>query len=112
VWSRFIGGYILKMKFGLIVILLLFCGLIFIYNSNSKIKATFIGVIEEINGRRAVVYVNKTENSPISGIIYVNLAKNPDETFRVGDKIKVGYDGTIRDSAPIEVATITVKLVE
>ncbi|MGE7114670.1 hypothetical protein [Lysinibacillus sp. NPDC047702] len=102
----------MKMKFGLIVILLLCCGLIFIYSSNSKIKATFIGVIQEINGHRAVVYVNKTEDSPISGIIYVNLAMNPNEIFLVGDKVKVGYDGTMRDSAPIEVTTLTVELVE
>jgi len=109
---RFKGAYILKIKFGLIVILLLCCSLIFIYNSNSKVKATFIGVIEEINGRGAVVYVNKTEESPVSGIIYINLTKNPDETFKVGDKVKVGYDGTIRDAAPIEVTTLTVELVE
>jgi len=69
-------------------------------------------VIEEINGYRGVVYVNKTEDSPISGIIYVNLAKNPDATFQVGDKVKVGYNGAVQDTAPLAITTLTVELVE
>lgn len=99
-------------KISLIITFLLCCGLLITCNSNRKVKATFIGVIEEINGYRAVVYVNKTEDSPISGIIYVNLAKNPDETFQVGDKVKVGYNGAVQDTAPLAITTLTVELVE
>ena len=79
----------------------------------SEVKATFIGVIEEIvNDRKAVVYVTESENDAVRGIIYVNLAKNPDIQFKVGDKVKVGYDGTVQDTAPMWVTTLTVELVE
>ncbi|QDP99405.1 hypothetical protein FOH38_01910 [Lysinibacillus fusiformis] len=65
-----------------------------------------------INDRKAVVYVTKTEGNPVYGIIHVNLAKNPDETFQVGDKVKVGYNGTVQDTAPLAITTLTVELVE
>ena len=38
--------------------------------------------------------------------IIVNLAKNPDEIFRVGNKVKVGYDGKIKNNVPIGIATL------
>ncbi|QGG52732.1 hypothetical protein [Lysinibacillus pakistanensis] len=65
-----------------------------------------------INNREAFVYVTKTEGNPVYGIIYVNLAKNPDETFQVGDKVKVGYNGTVQDTAPLAITTLSVELVE
>jgi len=102
---------ILKIKFLLIFTFLLCGSLLFVW-SESEIKATFTGVIEEINGQSAVVYVSEDEEYAVYGIIAVNLAKNPDETFQVGDKVKVGYDGTIRETAPIGITTLTVELVE
>ncbi|MGA3676125.1 hypothetical protein [Lysinibacillus agricola] len=100
-------------KISLIITFLLCCGLLITCNSNRKVEATFIGVIEEmINDREAFVYVTKTEGSPVYGIIHINLAKNPDETFQVGDKVKVGYDGTVQDTAPLTITTLTVELVE
>ncbi|MGF9976821.1 hypothetical protein ABE042_10340 [Viridibacillus arvi] len=90
----------------------LICGGLLYVWSESKVKATFTGVIEEINEQGAVVYVTDDEDNAISGIIAVNLAKNPDQTFQVGDKVKVGYDGTMRDTAPIGITTLTVELVE
>jgi len=103
----------LKKKISLIIIFLICCGLLITYTSNRKVKATFIGEIEEmINNREAFVYVTKTEGNPVYGIIYVNLAKNPDETFQVGDKVKVGYNGTVQDTAPLAITTLSVELVE
>ncbi|MFJ8262956.1 hypothetical protein ACIQ4I_13530 [Rummeliibacillus sp. NPDC094406] len=103
----------MKKKFVLIFTFLLCCGLFFIF-TESKVKATFTGVIEEIDGQTAIVYVTEEEdeNNVVTGIIAVNLAKNPDETFHVGDKVKVGYDGTMRDTAPIGITTLTVELVQ
>ena len=79
----------------------------------SEVRATFVGVIEEmVNDRKALVYVTESENNAVRGIVYVNLAKNPDETFKVGDKVKVGYNGTVQDTAPMAITTLTVELVE
>lgn len=103
----------MKKKISLIIIFLICCGLLITYTSNRKVKATFIGEIEEmINNREAFVYVTKTEGNPVYGIIYVNLAKNPDETFQVGDKVKVGYNGTVQDTAPLAITTLSVELIE
>lgn len=79
----------------------------------SEVKATFVGVIDEmVNDRKAVVNVTESENNTVYGIVYVNLAKNPDETFKVGDKVKVGYNGKVQGTAPMAVTTLTVELVE
>ncbi|MFE3574362.1 hypothetical protein [Lysinibacillus sp. NPDC059133] len=101
----------MKKTISLFIALLIFYSLFFW--GKSEVKATFVGVIEEmINDRKAVVYVTESENNAVYGIIYVNLAKNPDETFKVGDKVKVGYDGTVQGTAPMAVTTLTVELVE
>lgn len=101
----------MKKTFISLFIVLLCCSFLFI--GKSEVKATFIGVIEElINDRQAVVYVTESENDAVRGIVYVNIAKNPDIKFKVGDKIKAGYDGTVQDTAPMWVTTLTVELVE
>lgn len=103
----------MKKKISLIITFLICCGLLITYTSNRKVKATFIGEIEEmINNREAFVYVTKTEGNPVYGIIYVNLAKNPDETFQVGDKVKVGYNGKVQGAVPLTITTLSVELVE
>lgn len=103
----------MKKKISLIITFLICCGLLITCTSNRKVKATFIGEIEEmINNREAFVYVTKTEGNPVYGIIYVNLAKNPDETFQVGDKVKVGYNGKVRGTVPLTITTLTIELVE
>ncbi|MGY3186115.1 hypothetical protein ACVWXS_000816 [Lysinibacillus sp. TE18511] len=44
-------------------------------------------------------------------IIIVYLVMNPDEMFHIGDRVKVGYDGKIKDKAPIGIITLTMELV-
>ncbi|MBG9453245.1 hypothetical protein ABE61_03930 [Lysinibacillus sphaericus] len=101
----------MKKTISLFITLLLFCSLLVM--CKSEVKATFVGVIEEmVNDRKAVVYVTESENNAVYGIVYVNLAKNPDETFKVGDKVKVGYNGKVQGTAPMAVTTLTVELVE
>lgn len=46
------------------------------------------------------------------GTINIDLAVNPNEAFQIGDKVRVGYDGMIRETAPLGVTTLTVKKVE
>jgi len=44
------------------------------------------GTIAKKIARSVVVYVTKTVGSAVSGIIIINLAKNPDETLHIGDR--------------------------
>jgi len=42
----------------------------------------------------------------------LTLSVNNDEAFQVGDEIKVGYDGTIMESYPTQIYTLSVELVD
>ncbi|MEH7250151.1 DUF3221 domain-containing protein [Neobacillus niacini] len=46
------------------------------------------------------------------GDLFVDLSVNNDETFQVGDKIKVGFDGIIKESNPAQINTLSVELVD
>ncbi|NCU18692.1 DUF3221 domain-containing protein [Pallidibacillus pasinlerensis] len=109
----------MKKLFSMFVILLLFtligCG-----NSNDgkndtssvdKDNLTFIGTIKEINGDTAIVSAVLVEGNP-EGDVFVDLSVNKDETFQVGDKIKVEFDGVIRESNPAQINTLSVELIE
>lgn len=65
----------------------------------------FTGTIKEIYGDTALV--DSTE-----GKVLVTLSVNHNEKFHVGDKIRVGYTGTIMESNPAQIKTLSVKLVD
>lgn len=66
----------------------------------------FTGTIEEIiNENGAIVHDGQ-------GNILVNLSVNKNETFQVGDKVKVGYDGVILESSPAQINTLSVERIE
>jgi len=77
---------------------------------NDEIKtvsSSFIGTIKEINGNSALVLFGNPE-----GLVFVDLSVNSDETFQVGDKVKVKYDGIILESHPAQINTLSVELVD
>ncbi|MBH9964892.1 DUF3221 domain-containing protein [Bacillus sp. V3] len=76
---------------------------------NNAVSASFKGKIEEIFENRAIVQV---ENGNITGQVFIDLSVNKTVNFQVGDKIKVGYDGQIRESDPAQVNTLSVKRME
>jgi Protein of unknown function (DUF3221) len=81
---------------------------------NNEIKtesSSFTGTIKEINGNSALVSTKVFEGNP-EGDVFVDLSVNNDETFQVGDKVKVGFDGTIKESNPAQINTLFVELVD
>lgn len=70
---------------------------------------SFIGTIEEINGTNAIVSVEEGEILNSGNKVDVNLSVASDTTFQVGDKVKVGYDGVIREIFPLGINTISVE---
>lgn len=99
-----------------IIVLLIISGCSISLNQNdeepTEIETTssyFTGTIKEINDNRALVYA---ELGGGKGNVFVNLSVNSDETFQVGDEIKVGYDGTIMESIPAQINTLSVELVD
>ncbi|MCM3444820.1 DUF3221 domain-containing protein [Metabacillus halosaccharovorans] len=74
-------------------------------------NSNFIGTIKEINGHRALVYAKIFEGNP-EGDVFVDLSVNNTKTFKVGDKIKVEFDGTVLESNPAQIITLSVELIE
>lgn len=77
---------------------------------NFKTKATFIGTIEEINGSNAVVTITEGDILKSGSEANVDLSVAEDTNFQVGDKIKVGYDGSVGESFPLSINTTFVEL--
>lgn len=72
----------------------------------------FTGSIEEIiDGDRAIVLGSIVKENP-EGLVFVNLSVNKNEKFQVGNKIKVGFDGTIMESNPAKINTLSVELID
>src|SRR5690625_3540261 len=65
----------------------------------------FTGTIKEIYDGTALVDGTR-------GKVLVTLSVNNDETFDVGDKVRVGYNGTIMESNPAQIKTLSVDLVD
>ena len=94
--------------FTVVASLLFACG-----SENPKVKATFVGTIEEIHssGTATVSVIEASDNYPL-GLVVIGLPANGEEPFQVGDKVKVGYDGTSLETAPVRISTITIEKVE
>ncbi|KAA0563487.1 DUF3221 domain-containing protein [Bacillus sp. CH30_1T] len=74
-------------------------------------NSSFTGTIKEINDNSALVSTKVFEGNPESDV-FVDLSVNNDKTFQVGDKIKVGFEGIIRESNPAQINTLSVVLVD
>ena len=92
----------------------LLSSMLFACNSlESGVKATFVGIIEEVHEDSATVSVTEAEGIyKISGLVNINLSVNPEESFQVGDKVKVGYDGTTMEISPLGIKTLTLEKVK
>jgi hypothetical protein len=100
----------LKNKIVLLCLILL-SGVLFACNSE-KATFVFVGTIEEIHGESATVFVPESKESKISGTVVIGLHANTDDTFQVGDKVRVGYDGNTMETAPVGVHALTIEKVE
>lgn len=82
-----------------------------VINHYEDVHTYFTGKIQKLinDGDGAIVYA---ELGGSEGEVIVNLTVNSDEIFQVGDTIKVGYDGTILESNPAEINTLSVEVVD
>lgn len=101
------------MKKIVILIVTLIISISLIGCSKDKAEAEFKGTITEIIGEFAIVAVDEGEDIRSSGdLVEVNLSKNQDVEFRVGDRVRVGYKGEIQEKYPLGINTIFVELLE
>lgn len=82
-------------------------------NPDNGAVATFTGTIKEINGQSAIINVDEGEAIRSSGdVVSVRLSVNEDVEFKIGDRVKVGYDGEVRESYPLSINTIFIEIIE
>ncbi|WP_162805832.1 hypothetical protein [Sporosarcina sp. PTS2304] len=94
----------------IVVAVLLFWGL---DNCEQGVKVTFIGTIEEIySSGTAYVSEIKANDTNLSGSVVIDLPENREETFQVGDKVRVGHDGTTMEIAPVRIHTLTIEKIK
>lgn len=81
------------------------------YNQPKTKNFSFTGTINEIKDDRAIVSAKLFEGNP-EGDVFVDLSVNSDETFSVGDKVKVEFDGNVDESNPAQIKTLSVELAD
>lgn len=84
-------------------------------NSDDEVKATFTGTIVKINNQYQSVQVDVEEGgSSLKGeIITVDISVNDEATFEVGNKVEVGFDGSIQETSPLGIGKVFyVELIE
>lgn len=79
---------------------------------NNQTKATFTGSIVDINGQTALVNVEEGDILKSGNSVHVGLSDKSGAKFKVGDKVRVGYEGEIRESDPLGINVVSVELLE
>ncbi|ALX47669.1 DUF3221 domain-containing protein [Lentibacillus amyloliquefaciens] len=78
----------------------------------NETKETFTGTIEKITDQNvAIVTIEEGKILKSGREVSVNLSVANDTTFQIGDKIRVGYDGKVRESYPLGINTTFVELI-
>lgn len=81
-------------------------------SDDSEIKDTFTGTIETIENEVAIVDIKDGQILRSGKKVTVDLSVADDTTFEIGDKIKVGYEGAVRESGPLGINTTFVELID
>lgn len=106
-------GRNLSVKRILILLLIILASISLIGCSKNKAEVEFKGIITEINGQSAIVSADEGEEIRSSGeLVEVDLSKNEEVEFKIGDRVRVGYDGAVLEKYPLGITTIYVELLE
>lgn len=111
------GGCILIRKIWILFSSFLIILLIACNNTDNKpitsdVTSTFTGTITEIYDQTALVQVDEGEIIKSGSRVHVDLSKNSETDFHVGDKVKVGYDGDVRESDPLQINVVSIEKIE
>lgn len=113
VWYNVVKERNLNMKRVLIFLLIFTISISLMACSDIKAEAEFTGTITEINGNLAIVTADEGEEIRKSGdLVEVDLSKNEEVEFSVGDRVRIGYDGAVQEKYPLGIKTIFVELLE
>lgn len=71
--------------------------------------ATFEGTIEEINGQSALISIEDGQILSSGDKVTVDLAVASEDSFEIGDQVRVGYDGSVRETYPLQIDTLALE---
>lgn len=92
--------------------LLMFIALFALSGCNTpKAESSFIGTIKEINAGQSLVGIEEGEILASGDEVMVDLTVTDGETFDVGDRIQVGYEGPVQGKMPLGIHTVFVEKV-
>ncbi|HWJ79128.1 DUF3221 domain-containing protein [Ureibacillus composti] len=95
-----------------LILLMILTSILFIAGCGQG-DSTLKGEITEIYEQSArVSVIENNDDFSVGTIVSVDLSVNTDTLFGIGDKVIVGYEGTIRESSPPSISTKSVKLIE
>ncbi|MEC2072469.1 hypothetical protein [Alkalihalophilus marmarensis] len=94
-----------------VFMLLTVCLLAACSNEDQMQNAAFTGTIESIHNDSAIIAIEEGEILSSGDKVGVNLAVNEEDMFAVGDQVVVEYDGAVMESYPLQVHTISIKLI-
>lgn len=93
-------------------VFILLIAIILILTSCKSETYEFNGEIIEIYGSSAIVLIDENEDIRNSGDkVDVDLTKNTDVEFSIGDRVKVEYDGKVQEKYPLGINIISVELI-
>ena len=100
-------------KMMMVFMFVLFSFLLVACNSTPKVKATVTGTIETVNENGAMsVNIEEATGTKLGGTVRLGIPEGTDETFNVGDKVKIGFDGSFFESEPAYIQAITLEKIE
>ena len=77
-----------------------------IYNATT---VHFDGTIEEINGQSVLVSVIEGFILNSGDKVIVDLSVDPEKPFEIGDKVRIKYVGTVRESYPLQIGPLSIE---
>ncbi|ADC51454.1 hypothetical protein BpOF4_17055 [Alkalihalophilus pseudofirmus OF4] len=80
------------------LIVLTSCLLAAFSNEDQMQNAAFTGMIESIHNDRAIFVIEEGEILSSGDKVSVNLSVNEEDTFAVGDRVVVEYEGAVMES--------------
>ena len=70
---------------------------------------TFTGTIKEIHDQSALIVIGSGPILSAGDKVTVDLSVASKDSFEIGDQVRVGYDGSVRESYPLQIDTLTIE---
>ena len=85
--------------------------LVAIFVSVNRHTDSFSGTIRVINGQNALINIEEGEILRSGDCVRGQLSKWEANTFQVGDRVRVEYNGGVQESYPLQISETNIELI-